>query len=222
MSTPPPPVQRLRLRYAKTGDARWVGHLDEARFWERAFRRVELPLAYSHGFNPQPKMQFAAALPVGVAGINELLDVWLLESDDPAVWAERIRGSLPAGWMLHEAVEAPMELPAMQSSLRLAVYEVRWGPELGVETLRERVDWLLAQTALVRPHHKEPDRTYDLRPLIASLAVMPGETPAMEAMMHSSPERSGRITEVVAALGLGGIPHEITRTTLVLEDETQG
>ncbi len=221
MSSPPPPVQRLRLRYGKTGDARWVGHLDEGRFWERVFRRVDLPLAYSHGFNPQPKVQFAAALPVGVAGVNELVDVWLLEAVDPDAWAERIGLSLPPGWVLHEVRQVPLDLPAMQSSLRLAAYEVRWGADLSPQRLKERVAWLLAQTTLVRPHHKESDRSYDLRPLIERMVVATADAAGVDVTLHSGPERSGRITEVVAALEFSGIRHEITRTALILVEDME-
>jgi hypothetical protein len=100
------------------------------------------------------------------------------------------------------------------------VYEVRWEAELSPQRLKERVAWLLAQTTLVRPHHKEPDRSYDLRPLIERMEVAPGDTAGVDVTLHSGPERSGRITEVVAALEFEGIRHEITRTALVLVEET--
>jgi len=115
---PGTPFQRLRLRYSKKGEARYIGHLDVARFWERVFRRVDLPIAYSQGFNPQARLQFASALPVGVAGENELVDVWLLERIEPTAWLDRLRRTLPPGFFLKDIEEVPLKSPAMQSRLR--------------------------------------------------------------------------------------------------------
>ncbi len=166
-----PPVQRLRLRYSKKDDARFIGHLDVARFWERAFRRVDLPIAYSHGFNPQARLQFASALPVGIAGENELVDLWLLARIDPPLWLDRLCSTLPPGFVLHEIIEVPLKSPAMQGSLSYAIYEVRFGADLSFDELAGRVQNLLAEPEIIRPHHKKQDRTYDLRPLIETLIV---------------------------------------------------
>ena len=215
-----PSSQRLRLRYAKTGDARFIGHLDEARFWERVFRRVDLPLAYSHGFNPQAKMQFAAALPVGVEGENEWLDVWTREPVQPDAWLDRIRSALPPGFTLHDLTEIPLTLPAMQASLRMAIYDVRWRQDLG-EELATGVDELLACSSLIRPHHKDASKTYDLRPLIASLAILPPDEDAstrLHMALRSGPAGSARVTEVIAALGLEQTSHRIIRTNLILAE----
>ena len=71
--------QRLRARFAKRESLKYISHLDLARTWERVFRRAGLPVVYSQGFNPRPRFQIAAALPVGVTGQSELLDIWLSE-----------------------------------------------------------------------------------------------------------------------------------------------
>lgn len=211
MSSPPPPAQRLRLRYAKTGDVRFVGHLDEARFWERVFRRVGLPLAYSHGFNPQPRLQFAAALPVGVEGWDELLDLWLTARVEPENWRERIQASLPPGFTLNALDEVSLDLPAMQSVIQAAVYEVRWEVELEAGELARRAQTLLASLSLPRQHHKDPEKTYDLRPLILALAIDPATS-----TLHMRLQAHARAAEVVAALGLGDLPHRLSRAHIVL------
>ena len=219
MSSPPPPVQRLRLCYAQRGEARFVGHLDVARFWERVFRRAELPLAYSHGFNPQPKMQFASALPVGVEGENELLDVWVLEQVAPETWLDRIRATLPPDFVLKGMEQAPLKEPAMQSELRLAVYEVRFGSGLDEADLRRRVQALLAAATLIRPHYKDRGRSYDLRPLIQQLDVLApedGGLPRLRMVVQSGQQGNARADEVVAALSLDDVRHRITRLELVL------
>lgn len=220
---PPPPSQRLRLCYSKKGDARYIGHLDVARFWERVFRRVNLPLAYSHGFNPQARIQFASALPVGIEGENELADVWLLERVQPEIWLDRIRATLPAGFVLHHLAEVPLELPAMQSSLRYALYEVQWHSSLSREELEGRVQALLAEPEVIRPHHKKQGKTYDLRPLIAELQVVssPNGRPILRMKLHSGPQGNARAHEVISQLGLDDIPHTITRTGLILEESNE-
>ena len=209
--TPTVPLQRMRLRYGKTGDARFIGHLDEARFWERVFRRVDLPLAYSNGFNPQARMQFAAALPVGVEGENELLDVWLLERVDPEGWRQRIQASLPPGFVLHAIEETPLDAPAMQGVLAAADYELRFGPEAGREMLAARVEHLLSQPRLIRTRPKDPQKSYDLRPLIERAEVLAG-APTIYLRLLAA----GRVTEVAAALGLEEWPHRQLRTGLIL------
>ncbi|MDQ6782626.1 MAG: TIGR03936 family radical SAM-associated protein [Actinomycetota bacterium] len=75
--TAAPVVSRVRLRFTKTGKIRWTSHRDVARMWERAFRRVGLPLAYSAGFSPRPKVSFGLALPTGHESVAEYLDIEL-------------------------------------------------------------------------------------------------------------------------------------------------
>lgn len=217
MTSPPPPAQRLRLWYAKIGDARFIGHLDEARFWERVFRRAGLPLAYSHGFNPQPKIQFASALPVGVEGLNERMDVWVTEPVDPAAWLEPIRRNLPAGFRLHAVQTVPLDLPPMQSVLRAAVYEVHWPEGVPPPPLTVRAQALLETSSLPRPHPKDPARTYDLRPLIFALSVLAPDRLGMT--LAAGPHGSARADEVVAALGLDDLPYRLARVALQLEGE---
>ncbi len=210
---PPSTPQRLRLRYAKTGDARFIGHLDEARFWERVFRRAGLPLAYSQAFNPQPKIHFAAALPVGVEGENELMDAWMSEQIDPVTWRPIIQANLPPDFRLHAIAETPLEGPAMQSILTAADYELRFGPDTSREWLAAGVDYLLSQPALLRPLRKEPNKSYDLRPLIVHAEVLPAAPTITLRLLPG-----GRITEVAAALGLDDHPHRQVRTQIFLRD----
>ncbi|MCO6452127.1 MAG: DUF2344 domain-containing protein [Caldilineales bacterium] len=218
-TNPAPPIQRLRLTYGKKGDARYIGHLDLARFWERVFRRIDLPLAYSYGFNPQPKMQFASALPVGIEAENELLDVWLTERVEPDDFLLPLN-ALPSGFDLKSLAEVPLQLPAMQASLRSARYEVRWSSgSLDADDLKRRVWALLAADTLMRPHHKKPGQSYDLRPLIEAIEVTDADgLPVLSMTLVSSQQRNGRAAEVIAALDLDTSPHRITRLDLILDE----
>ncbi len=80
---PPPTVQRLRIRYAKRGRLRFTSHRDFARAFERALRRAQVPMAYSAGFTPHPKVSYANAAPTGVASEAEYLEIGLAEVRDP-------------------------------------------------------------------------------------------------------------------------------------------
>ncbi len=209
------PVQRLRFCYAQADDARYVGHLDTARFWERAFRRVELPLAYTQGYNPQPRMQFAAALPVGTEGEQELLDVWLIERIEPDAWLERIRSTLPPGFRLRSICEVPLKAPAMQSQLRMARYRVHLGRALAEDELSARVGALLAQPKLLRPHHKRRHQTYDLRPLLVEMTVETGTEVVLRMLVRSGGQGNARVDEVLDALGVVDVPHHTIREELI-------
>jgi radical SAM-linked protein len=73
-------VQRLRITFSQAGALRYVGHLDMVRTWERGLRRAGVPLAYSGGFNPGPRLYFASGLPLGATGRAEIVDVLLTEA----------------------------------------------------------------------------------------------------------------------------------------------
>lgn len=217
MNTPSPPVQRLRLTYSKTGDARYIGHLDLARFWERVFRRVDLPLAYSHGFHPQPRIQFASALPVGVTGEREMLDVWLTQRIEADAWSEPIARNLPPGFAILDLREVDLQLPAMQASLRQAIYRVCW-QEINQEELTVRVKELLARNEIPRSRFKKPHKTYDLRPRILAIDLLP-ETPGCVRMtLQAGSQNNARVSEVIDAMGLAETPHKITRERLILDE----
>ncbi|HEV7204850.1 MAG TPA: TIGR03936 family radical SAM-associated protein [Jatrophihabitans sp.] len=103
---PPPVVQRIRLRYAKRGRLRFTSHRDFARAFERALRRAEVPMAYSAGFSPHPKISYVGAAPTGVASEAEYLEIGLARAVDPAALREALDAVLPDGIDIDEAVEA--------------------------------------------------------------------------------------------------------------------
>jgi len=214
---PSSPVQRLRLTYSKKGDARYIGHLDLARFWERVFRRVNLPLAYSHGYHPQPRIQFASALPVGVAGENEMVDIWLTKRVEPDEWEELIASNLPDGFAIKSLVEVSLKLPAMQASLRSAVYRVCWD-DVAVAELTERVQNLLESSEILRPRFKKPEKTYDLRPRILGVDILPDEPGCVRMALQAGSQANARVSEVIAVLGLADRRHAILRESLILDE----
>ena len=103
---PPPVVQRLRLRYAKRGRLRFTSHRDFARAFERALRRADIPMGYSAGFTPHPKISYVGAAPTGVASEAEYVEIGLAESRDPEQVRAALDAALPEGLDIVEAVVA--------------------------------------------------------------------------------------------------------------------
>lgn len=110
MASPPeqqaPPVQRLRVRYAKRGRARFTSHRDFSRAFERALRRAAVPMAYSSGFNPHPRISYANASPTGAATEAEYLEIGLSQVCDPALVCRALDDALPPGLDVLEVVPA--------------------------------------------------------------------------------------------------------------------
>ena len=102
-----PPVQRLRIRYAKRGRLRFTSHRDFSRAFERALVRVRLPMAYSSGFNPHPRISYAGAAPTGAASEAEYVEIGLAEIVDPGAVLQALGEALPAGLDVVEVVESP-------------------------------------------------------------------------------------------------------------------
>src|SRR5436305_8146340 len=101
-----PAVQRLRLRYAKRGPMRFTSHRDFARAFERALLRAGVPIAYSQGFTPHPKISYASAAPTGVASEAEYLEIGLRDRVDPADLVKALDAALSPGLDVLDAVEA--------------------------------------------------------------------------------------------------------------------
>ncbi|HEY2166399.1 MAG TPA: TIGR03936 family radical SAM-associated protein [Jatrophihabitantaceae bacterium] len=102
---PAPVVQRVRIRYAKRGRLRFSSHRDFARAFERALRRAAVPMAYSGGFTPHPKISYLGAAPTGVASEAEYLEIGLADAVDLAALARTLDDALPEGLDIVEVVQ---------------------------------------------------------------------------------------------------------------------
>jgi radical SAM-linked protein len=162
-------VQRIRIRYAKRGPLRFTSHRDFARAFERALRRAAVPIAYSQGFSPHPKISYASAAPTGVASEAEYLEIGLSAPVDPEQLRLALDSSLSPGLDLLEAVEAG------EGSLSDRIDAGHWRIELtGVtdETATAAVAaFLTADEVLVERMTKAGMRSFDARHAVARLAV---------------------------------------------------
>ena len=172
---PPPAVQRLRLRYTKRGRLRFSSHRDFQRAFERALRRAGVPMAYSAGFSPHPKVSYAGAAPTGVASEAEYLELSVTARVDPERLRAALDSSLPEGLDVTEVVEAgPGGLP---ERLEASVWRVALG---GVDerTAEEAVRAFLAAPAVeVQRMTKNGMRSFDARGAVLALAVLPPTHP---------------------------------------------
>src|SRR5690349_18696157 len=118
-------MTRIRITFTKQGALRYTGHLDLHRLLERAARRAELPLAYSQGFHPQPKISIAAALPLGFASRAEVMDMKLENEIEISNLPSRLNATLPSGLQVLTAELVDDHAPPLQTQVLSATYEVR-------------------------------------------------------------------------------------------------
>lgn len=208
----------MRVTYATDDSVKFVGHLDLARAWERAIRRARLPLAYSQGFHPQPRIQFAAALPVGTTGSAEVMDIYLTEDVAAEMVLLRLAAALPRGILASAAEEAPLEWPSLQSQLRGAAYHVEVETDQTPAAFTAVLEHFLVRTEAWRERRRGREMSrYDLRPLVQALEYRsPCERgQAFVVRMRSEPGATGRADELVAELGFERAPRRICRTRLL-------
>jgi radical SAM-linked protein len=212
---------RMRVVFATDESVKYVGHLDLARAWERAIRRARLPLSYSQGYNPQPRIQFAAALPVGFTGISEVLDVYLDEELEPDRFVRALEPALPRGIHLISAAQVPPELPSLQSLVCGATYRVEVATDETSVSFCARLDGFLSRSSAWRERRRGDKLThYDLRPLVETLCYSgPCQLgQAFETKMRSEPGATGRPDELLAEMGFDKTSRRIERRRLIFAD----
>jgi radical SAM-linked protein len=162
-------VQRIRLRYAKRGPLRFTSHRDFARAFERALRRAAVPIAFSQGFTPHPKVSYASAAPTGVASEAEYLEIGLQTAVDPGELVRALDAALSPGLDILEAVEAH------GGNLAERIVASHWLVELpgvGETELNRAVEAFLAATEVpVERLTKQGMRTFDARGPVVRMSV---------------------------------------------------
>ncbi|HEY9077407.1 MAG TPA: TIGR03936 family radical SAM-associated protein [Anaerolineaceae bacterium] len=213
MNLPQSILHRYRITYARLEGTRYVGNLDMIRLWERSLRRAELPIAYSQGFSPQPRMHFASTLPVGFLSEMELTDIWFTSFIELDTLKEKLESNLPAGIKIRQIMEISLSTPPLQTQVKAADYQVEIFSTT-LEDLQERITSLLEKQSIHRERRGKP---YDLRPLIFSLKL--GDTrQSLEMTLSCQESATGRPEEVLSALDLDPLAARYTRKTLHLTD----
>lgn len=202
--------QRIRITFSKGEEIGYISHLDMMRLWKRALRRANVPLAYSRGFNPQPKISIAAPLAVGFTGGEEVMDILLERPVSLTSFARSVKKQTPPGITLKEVREVYMALPSLQSQVRFAEYTVS---PLDDEEVQSRIEELLAAEAIPRERR---GKKYDLRALIDDLRL---EGLSLWMRLKHDAQGAGRPDEVLAALGLERVGKAIHRTCLIFASQ---
>src|SRR4051812_2188777 len=168
----PPPVQRLRVRYAKRGRLRFTSHRDFSRAFERAIFRARMPMAYSSGFNPHPRISYAGAAPTGSASEAEYLEIGLAEVLDPAAVHAPLAESLPDGLDVVEVVESPGGSLADLLEASHWVLDIDAAPAAAESAVAA---FLATETVGVERMTKKGLRQFDCRAAVVSLSAAPRE-----------------------------------------------
>ncbi|MEX2504744.1 MAG: TIGR03936 family radical SAM-associated protein [Egicoccus sp.] len=170
--------QRIRIRWTKTGRTRFVSARDLSSVWERALRRVDLPIAYSEGFTPHAKVSFPDALSVGYVSTGEYAELTFAVPIVPERDLARLSATLPEGMDITTYLDVPDGAPKLARMLRATLWEQVWPTADAAELaalLRQRSDELLAaEHAEVVRHRPDGDRTIDVRPAVLAIAVSHG------------------------------------------------
>lgn len=163
------PVQRLRIRYAKRGRLRFTSHRDFGRAFERAVFRARIPMAYSSGFNPHPRISYAGAAPTGAASEAEFLEIALSEVVDPAVVHAQLDESLPDGLDLIETVVSSGG--SLTDRLEASHWQIEL-PGTALADVQGAVAGLLAaEEVAVERMTKKGMRTFDVRAAVVRLSA---------------------------------------------------
>ncbi|WP_149830556.1 TIGR03936 family radical SAM-associated protein [Streptomyces tailanensis] len=160
-------MQRIRLRYTKRGRLRFTSHRDFQRAFERALRRAEVPMAYSAGFTPHPKVSYANAAPTGTGSEAEYLEIALTDARDPEKLRILLDESLPAGIDVIDAVEA--RTSGLADRLTASVWELRLDGVDPADAERAVAAFKAADVVEVQRMTKNGVRTFDARVAVADL-----------------------------------------------------
>lgn len=212
-------VQRLRITFGKRGVLRYTGNLDIAKIWERVLRRAHLPVLYSRGFTPRPRLQFATATPLGITSNCELLDVWLREVVSPADIPPRLDAVSPTDLVIFNIIEVPVSSPSLPTLVRAAEYLIRFPDGLTPGTLAERaVKLLSAQKLPLRQEKKKRGKLQiterDVRPLLLALEAESDQ--CLRARLATGEKGNLRPRDLLQLFGLQEEFHETHRQKLIL------
>lgn len=216
---------RVRITFRKEEPIKYISHLDLLRAWERMLRRAMLPVAYSQGFNPHPRITIAMPLPVGCTGEREVIDVILDEPASTESIVRTLNRVAPKGLCITGARLVPLKSPAMPNLIRQAMYQVTVSG-LSQSAVEGRIGDLLRREVVEVEFRR---KTFDLRPLIGSLTVRPapsGTDPAQSgpvvlleaALLRDERGRIGRPDTLLGILGLTEQTQSIHRREIVFAD----
>ncbi|MHC1770819.1 MAG: TIGR03936 family radical SAM-associated protein [Flexilinea sp.] len=201
-------TERFRITFQKTDALRYVSHLDLQKIWIRTLLRANIPLAYTQGFHPSPKIAPGWPLALGWAGYGEMIDLWFENSDSEKFKSfeseneiiQLINKNSPPGLKSISAKSIPLFDPALTTIIQSAVYQMIFLQDLSLENLKEKMDSLMMLPSIDRNRR---NKSYDLKPLIESydIFINKDQKNVMEIQMAARDSAMGRPDEVADQLG---------------------
>ena len=191
-------VDRLRIGFTKTGSLALISHLDTLRMLERALRRSGLPVSFTGGFHPLPRLQLALPLPLGVEGDGEWLDLEFTQAVDPAAVREQLQPQLPSEFQLLSAARVPVFGVSLSQELGAAQWSFVLQPEAGEDVSPEQ--WQQARASLLAAESliwqdtdkKGRPRSRDCRPFLLELQMTSGTDGVQRCSLRAAIDASGR------------------------------
>lgn len=228
-----PVAQRWRIRYAKRGRLRFTSHRDFSRAFERALRRAQVPMAYSSGFNPHPRVSYANATPTGIASEAEYLEIAVHTPVDPQALLSDLDQALPVGLDLLDIV--PARTPDFAERLQASLWHVAITGVPRHEVEAAVTAFLASAEVVVERLTKQGRRQFDARGAVRALALAPGDTQGAESVSggasailtavvrHATPAvRPDDLLAALRVVGLRGAVAFITRIAQGPLDEDSG
>lgn len=213
-------MQRLRIRFRRGQEVKFISHLDLMRLWTRALTRASIPLAYSEGFNPHPRLSLATPLAIGVTSEAELMDVFINKWISPHFFTAAVSQQLPRGIEILQVQPVGQHQPALPALVRYAEYAVEVETGKSPVEIESALSGLLELEHLPWQHQRDTGpRHYDLRALVDDIWVVEYHAPSCTLGMRLRCDNtgSGRPEQVAAALGFSLHPRQLHRTRLILQ-----
>lgn len=212
-------MQRLRITFAKGEEVKYLSHLDMMRLWERVLRRAGMPLSYSHGYSPHPKISIAAPLPVGVTSEGELMDVWLRKRVSPYSFTKAVSEQVPLGIDVIKVAQTALSSPSLQSLVQKVEYRVCLASDRQRSDIEDALSSFMNKKELIWQHRRENEvRTYDLRALVDRLWLVECHNSkyVVGMLLRTDSTGTGRAEQVSMALGFVDPPDSIHRVRILL------
>ena len=211
-------MMRVRIIFAKTEAMRFTSHLDLYHAWERTLRRACIPLAYSKGFKPHPRINIAAALPLGLTSLEDIVDIWLIDFLPLEEIRNKVTQAVPPGISIQSVIEIDPKLPALQSQLSAAEFTISFLNL--IDNLSEKIQAILQTNELIRIRH---DKSYNLRDLILDIKCLPPDRvdhQRISVVLKAGEGATGRPEEVIFALGEKPENCRIQRDRLIFDGKS--
>ncbi len=210
-------MERLRITFSKTGALRYTSHLDLQMVWTRALLRAHMPLAYTQGFHPVPKVGYSWPLPLGWGTEGELIDIWLDGSEpvDGDRFIQEVNKATPVGLKVSAVEKIPYSAPALTNVIQSAEYIMTFPAEVSESELQSKMDDLFAQNEIIRERR---GKTYDLKALTESWHCYTNDDgrACIATRMAARNAAMGRPDELAAALGYDPIAVDYIRVKYFL------